>query len=145
MDPLTVPPSLDALAAVRAYVERAAAEAGLDPARAYRLVLGVDEIVANTLNHGYGAGAGDDGITVSARSAADELQIVVEDAAPPFDPRDQPIPAREQLAAAGDRREAGGLGLYLARTGVDRFDYERAEGRNRTTLAMTTKPERTEP
>jgi serine/threonine-protein kinase RsbW len=139
VDPLGIPADLDALPRVREYVEQAAADAGLDKNRAYRLVLGVDEVVTNTITHGYTeAPPADDGaaITVEARITPRELVVVIDDRAPPFDTSEVAPPSPEQLGAPADQRIPGGLGLYLARSGVDRFDYEWKDGHNRSILTM---------
>ena len=139
MEPLAVPASLDALPHVRDYIEHAVAEAGVDPDKGYRLVLGVDEVVTNTITHGYAnAPPPDDqaAITVVAEITPRELVVTIDDQAPPFDTRNQAAPTPEELAAPAADRTPGGLGLYLARTGVDRFEYNWIEGHNRTILTM---------
>jgi anti-sigma regulatory factor (Ser/Thr protein kinase) len=139
LDPLAVPVTLDSLTRVREYVEEAAVEAGLDEERAYRLTLAVDEVITNTITHGYPAQAPADSeavIIVSAATTPRELVITVDDEAPPFDPHTVPDPSQEELQSAPEERKVGGLGLYLARTNVDRFDYEWKEGHNRTILTV---------
>ena len=53
MKPITVPGTLASLSLIRDYARAAAAEAGLDKKRTYRLELAVDEIATNIVNHGY--------------------------------------------------------------------------------------------
>ena len=60
--------------------------------------------------------------------------MYLEDTAPPYDPRQQPLPG--SLDAPLEKRETGGLGIFLAFTGVDQYRYENFEGRNRSTFTM---------
>jgi serine/threonine-protein kinase RsbW len=62
----------------------------------------------------------------------EQVWVRIEDDAPAFDPRSHDPGPR--LAVEPTRREAGGLGLYLALRNVDAFTYDRVGGRNRNTL-----------
>jgi anti-sigma regulatory factor (Ser/Thr protein kinase) len=117
---------------VAKFVERLARHAGLTSRQTYRLRLAVDEITTNVAHHGYGDAEGV--IDLSGWMDNDRVWVRIEDDAPPFDPRQHdPSP---RLAAGPAQREAGGLGLFLARKGVDEFGYDRIRGRNRNTLVI---------
>jgi serine/threonine-protein kinase RsbW len=134
MESLTVRGTLEALGSVREYVMAAAAAAGLDRKATYRLILAVDEIATNAVVHGY-ADAGRQGdLELSAAIDTRSLSVTLEDSGPPFDPRRMPRP--DDLDLPLERRDIGGLGVYLALKGVDRFVYEYAGGRNRNTFVM---------
>ena len=134
MEPLTVPGTLDSLAAIREYVKAAAAAAGLDRKAAYRLRLAVDEIATNIATHGY-AEAGLEG-TVDLRADIEEkaLVIYVEDTGVTYDPRGCEPP--DDLDLPLEQRQMGGLGVFLAVRGVDKLLYERIGERNRHTLVV---------
>src|SRR5262249_61129225 len=66
------------------------------------------------------------------------LTICVEDTAMAFDPR-QNVPPSD-LDAALENRQMGGLGVFLAIEGVDRFDYEWVNNRNRNIFTMHRRP-----
>ena len=53
MNAVTFPGTLDALSSIRQYVKTAAEAAGLDHSAAYNLILAVDEIATNVIEHGY--------------------------------------------------------------------------------------------
>jgi serine/threonine-protein kinase RsbW len=134
MDPLTVPGTLDSLAAIAEYVKAASAAAGLDKKTSYRLRLAVDEIATNIITHGY-AEAGLVG-TVNLRAEIDEktLAISIEDTGMAYDPRQRKPP--DDLDLPLEQRQMGGLGVYLGIQNVDEFLYERVGHRNRNTLIM---------
>jgi anti-sigma regulatory factor (Ser/Thr protein kinase) len=137
MEPLTVPGTLDSLSAIGQYVLSAAAVAGLDKKPAYRLRLAVDEIATNIISHGYQE-ANREGV-LALHAVIDEatLTIFLEDSGAAYAP-DQ---ALEQISL--DRplaeRPIGGLGVYLAMQGVDKFLYERVGDHNRHTFVMNRK------
>lgn len=135
MQPLTVPATLDSLGAIGNYVMAAAAAAGLAKTAAYRLRLAVDEFATNIIVHGYG-GAGH-AKTIDLRAEIDDalLTIFLEDEGVAFDPRDMPPP--DDLHLPAEERKIGGLGVYLALEGIDRFHYERVGHRNRSILVMS--------
>jgi anti-sigma regulatory factor (Ser/Thr protein kinase) len=64
----------------------------------------------------------------------DTLNVYIEDTAPPYDPRQQPPPELSDVPL--EEREPGGLGIFLAFTGVDQYRYENFDGRNRSTFTM---------
>lgn len=134
MKPLIVPGKLDSLSAVGKYVLEAAAAAGLDKKAAYRLRLAVDEVATNIVTYGYEEAGLEGDITVRADINDHALTIALEDVARPFDPMLHESPDDFDLPL--EERKIGGLGIYLAINGVDKFTYERAGGQNRNTFVV---------
>lgn len=96
----------------------------------------MDELATNIVTHGYRGGEGR--ITVLGRAGAGRARIVLEDAAPEFDPVAGCLPPATDLPP--ERRRIGGLGIHLALTSVDEFGYVRREGRNISTLTVLAGP-----
>ncbi len=132
---LTVDGVLDSLQPIGEFVVRAALAAGLDRKPAYRLRLAVDEIATNVITHGYEAAGLSGELTVEAHLTDTALTVVLEDAARPFDPRTHRMPEAELEKPLRDRK-VGGLGVFLALAGVDGFDYQSAQGRNRSLFTV---------
>jgi anti-sigma regulatory factor (Ser/Thr protein kinase) len=108
-----------------------AREAALPADKAYWLRLATEELVTNVARHGY---RGRGPVWISGGVARDRVWVRIEDAAPTFDPSShtpRPQPMTRQCPEV-----AGGYGLLLAMRGVDRFHYERVDGRNRSTLSV---------
>jgi len=120
MEAKVFPGTLDSLEPVRGYVADAARAAGLDRGSIYRLCLAVDEIATNVVLHGYEEAGLSGDLVVEAAQEPDKLVIRLVDRGRPYDP-DQASPP-DLKSSLLDRQE-GGLGLFLARDGVDRFDY----------------------
>jgi len=140
MDTLVVPGTLDALSPIRERVNRASAAAGLSNDAAYQLSLAIDEIATNIVLHGYKENDRSGDIRVEITQTDTELIVVLEDTAPEYDPRNRKMPTDADLGKPLEEREIGGLGVYLALQGVNRFDYEWTNGRNRNIFAMTRGP-----
>lgn len=134
MNALTVPGDLESLRVIRAFVNEAAHEAGLDKRATYRLVLAVDEVATNIVTHGYQEAQAEGEIHVSVDSSSAALTIMLEDTAPRYDPTQAPEPS--DLDAPLEDRQLGGLGVYLVLQGVDKFSYEWLEGINRNSFTM---------
>lgn len=136
MDKLTLPAVLDSLAQLRRYTRDAAAGAGIGEERAYQLQLAVDEIATNIITYGYKDAGATAQIGIRGEITDDALVITLEDWAPAFDPRTRQMPDAEELSKPLEQRSIGGLGIYLAIEGVDRFDYRHEGGRNLNIFEM---------
>lgn len=136
LTPLTVPGELESLKAIREYVTGATSMAGLDKLLTNRLRLAVDEIVTNSIVHGYQESGQEGDIWIRARLEDDRLTVIVEDEGPYYDPTQHRIPSAEDLGQPLDTREIGGLGIYLAIRSIDEFRYERTATRNRNIFVV---------
>jgi len=134
MKPLTVPGQLESLSAIAQYVLEAATAAGLEKKAAYRLRLAVDEVATNIITYGYDEAGLEANITVHAEIDDRTLKVTLEDHAQPFDPLQHNEPADLELPL--EVRQIGGLGIYLAIRGVDKFIYEYVDGCNRNMFVM---------
>ena len=130
MEKLSLPAVLASLTDLRRYAKEAADGVGIDEARAYQLQLAVDEIATNIISYGYKDAGASMVISIAGEVTDDALVITLEDRAPAFDPPTMELPEKEDLAKPLDEREAGGLGIFFAIKGVDRFDYRREDDRN---------------
>ena len=102
------------LSVIRDFVEESATRLQAVPTAIPNLILAVDEMVTNVIEHGYGGQPGSIEIEISTRG--DALIIQLRDQAPPFDPTIVPPP---DLSIPFDERTPGGLGIYLTRKVMD--------------------------
>jgi serine/threonine-protein kinase RsbW len=136
VEKLLLPAELASLAELRRYVKEAAGGAGIDEARAYKLQLAVDEIATNIISYGYKDAGVPGVISIVGEIRDGALVITLEDHAQAFDPRTMRMPDAEDLAKPLEERAIGGLGIFLAIRGVDRFDYRRDGDRNVNTFEV---------
>lgn len=103
---------------------------GLKDEAAWPLQVALDEILSNIVRHsrpGLMAGA----IDITIESRGDEVEVIVTDDGPAFDPLQLPEP---DVSAPLEGRHPGGLGVHLVRKLMDRVEYVRTEERNRLTM-----------
>jgi serine/threonine-protein kinase RsbW len=132
--PITVAGNLDSLNAIRDYVQQAGNQAGLSEDSIYWLTLAVDEIATNIIIHGYQKNKQKGQLTLRTIISADKMTLFLEDTSPPYDPRQKQPPAN--LHASLEARDPGGLGIYLALSKLDSFEYESTNVRNHNIFVM---------
>jgi serine/threonine-protein kinase RsbW len=133
---LRIANAIGELTKVVAFVEGFGRDHAL-PARAVNdLNLCLDEILNNTIAHGYESAAPR---VISVSLSADDgyLEAEIEDDARPFDPRRSTPPDLPRDLAS---RKIGGLGLHFVNSLMDIVDYRWSDGYNRTTLKKRVKP-----
>jgi serine phosphatase RsbU (regulator of sigma subunit)/anti-sigma regulatory factor (Ser/Thr protein kinase) len=130
MDALTLPGNLDALSPIRDYVKAAADTAGLDHTATYNLLLAVDEIATNVVVHGYEEAGLQGDISIAAKNEENRLVIELLDHGKSYDPNLHQEPDDEGLLKELSDRPIGGLGIMLAKDGVDDLQYQSTELEN---------------
>ncbi len=121
------------LAEIRHFVEGSLNELKVDEAIQYGIVLAVDELVSNVLEHGYQGTAGP--VEISIKRADKDLIILLRDQAPPFNPL---TVAEPDVSVPLEKRQIGGLGVYLARHYLDHIEHRiTAQGGNELKLTKS--------
>lgn len=132
---VALPARTESLGQVHRFVDELASCAMLDEQRTYRLRLAAEEMATNILEHArFPVGTGTASFVLEGGVLPDLVWLRLVDSAEEFDPTAVPPPA--DLHEPLDRRKVGGLGIHLTRQMVDEFRYQRADGRNRTTLVV---------
>lgn len=131
MEPLTVSGTLDSLDHIAEYIAHAATAAGLDKKASYKLRLAVDEIATNVIVHGYQNAEQLGTLDLRAELDQNRLTVFLEDTSVAFDPLEKVELEASTIHQPIEARPIGGLGIYLAVRGVDKFIHERIGDRNR--------------
>jgi serine/threonine-protein kinase RsbW len=109
---------LENLSTIRDFVEDIATRLNVVPTAIPNIVLAVDEMVTNIIEHGYQGQPGS--IEIEVTTQDDALIIRLRDQASPFDPTTRPPP---DLSIPFDDRPPGGLGIYLTRKVMDDIQH----------------------
>ena len=117
------------LASLRDGLEQIGAELGIPGKPLMQLQVALDEIASNVINYGWPDG-GHHELRVRITGQQDRIEVEIVDDGREFDPRQAPAPEPQPAG----RRQPGGLGIHLVKQLVDRLDYERVDGRNRTVM-----------
>ena len=121
--------SIAELANLRDGLERIGAKLGVPGKPLMQLQVALDEVASNVIKYGWPDG-GNHELCVRITGQQDRIEVEIVDDGREFDPRQAPAP---ELQPAG-RRQPGGLGIHLVKQLVDRLEYERVDGRNRTVV-----------
>jgi len=117
---MVLPARTGVLERVAMMTESVAREAGFSRSEAERIVLAVDEVASNVIEHAYGPGSTE---TFELRlcTAGDALRIVIADYGQPFDFE---AASRKYDGQATPDQPVGGIGLFLVREVMDEVRYE---------------------
>ncbi len=124
MEERTFPGTLDSLEPIREYVTQAAKAAGLDRGATYNLCLAIDEIATNVVVHGYEEAGLQGDLEVDSAIEPNRLVVRLTDHGKPYDPGAHDVPDEVDLSLPLEDRPIGGLGILLARKGVDELEYD---------------------
>jgi anti-sigma regulatory factor (Ser/Thr protein kinase) len=102
----------------------------VDPACRTDVRLVLEELLVNTVRHGYPDGR-DGSIEIQLDIGSDMVRLELRDDAMPFDPLE---PEPPELPGDIAQRDIGGLGLHLARSIASEFHYARDEHGNRVVI-----------
>ncbi len=133
MEPLTLAANLEELDLLEDYLTEIGEKASLSKKTVYNLRLAVDELATNIIIHGYLENNTPEAIKISPDLVDDTLILCLEDNAPPFNSLETETP---DLDLPPEKRAIGGLGLYLAKSSVNDFRYERVGNCNRNILVV---------
>jgi serine/threonine-protein kinase RsbW len=126
---LTLRADLPELDRARRFLKDTLQSFRLDEEEFFKLELALVEICVNIIRYAYPGGGGT--ITVAVGSVPG-VCLEIRDSGRPFDPRLLPSPDLDDHMKEGRK---SGLGVYLARSLVDDFDYRREGGENIVTLS----------
>jgi anti-sigma regulatory factor (Ser/Thr protein kinase) len=108
-------------------LERIGAELGVPGKPLMQLQVALDEIASNVIKYSWPDG-GNHELCVRITGQQDRIEVEIVDDGREFDPRQAPP------SQPAGRRRPGGLGIHMVKQLVDRLDYERVGGRNRTVM-----------
>ncbi|MDQ1301263.1 MAG: hypothetical protein QG637_1184 [Chloroflexota bacterium] len=100
------------------FIEAACAQANIDPAARFDILMAVDEACSNVFEHAYCCQAG--AVALSFETRDGDLVIIVRDHGQAFNPAGVPAP---DMRLSLEERPIGGLGLHLMRRLMDDVSF----------------------
>jgi len=134
MESFTITAELSEIDKARGFLRNALQSLKLSEEEFFKIDLALVEMCTNIILYAYPGKKGE----ISLRLWEDGSRIFLEirDTGIPFNPSQTKKPDIDDIIRAGQK---GGLGIYLSRTFMDGFDYERREGQNVLTLSKKIK------
>ncbi len=108
------------LAVIADFVTAVAEKLGLDEDETFALQMAVDEACSNVMEHAY-RGRSDGEVSLRVEAVDDHVVVTIRDQGEPFDPQSVPRP---DICAPLQKRQNGGLGLYLMEKLMDSVEWE---------------------
>ena len=128
---LLVPGSQEGIRQAAERFDAFSAEHGLSKGEVWPFQVALDETLSNIIGHGLRGRAPGAQIEIELRLHDREIEMLIVDDAPPFNPLEAQEPNTEQPL---EEREVGGLGIALVRKLMEVVEYERLGDRNRLRL-----------
>ena len=128
---LCFPPQVSEIRHLIDWVEACCGAEQIADQVSFRLALAVEEAVTNVIGHAFAGVPPPHLVTVRLDLTPQLFSAEVIDNGRPFDPTTVAPP---DLSLPVEQRAAGGLGIYLMRSMVDRLHYRRSGGKNRLRL-----------
>lgn len=124
------------LAEAASFAHRFCTRHRIDRSLELKLALVLEELIANTVEHGFGVDS-DAPIRVALRASdAGGVSVLYEDTAPRFDPLAHDAGTPAGVDDPFDARPLGGLGIHLVGRLVTDARYAYEDGRNRLWLTL---------
>lgn len=130
MEKIVLPAKLENLESMLEFINKGATDLGFDNKKINQIRLASEEALVNIINYAYPGKEGDIEITCASKEGK-ELELKIVDWGIPFNPLTMPEP---DITIPLEKRETGGLGVYMIRKIMDEVDYERRQDRNILTL-----------
>lgn len=128
---VVIPNTAGGVRAAAQGLERFSSARGLPAAAVWPVQVALDEVLSNTVRHGYAESNPERQIEIVFDLRGGVLEVTVVDDAAPFNPLEAAPPS---LDGPLEERSPGGLGIHLVRKLMDEVRYERAHERNRLVL-----------
>jgi len=124
---LVIPNKTRYLASVREAVSDVVRESAFPDKDMHRIILAVDEAVANIMEHAFESADGESELSINLVLDADatKFEVVIHDSGKEFDPSVIEAPDIAEHVAAGRRN---GLGIFLMRQIMDEVKYTFVQG-----------------
>ena len=128
---LEVEASIDNLPAVQSFVEERMASAGSSPKAQMQIAIAVEEIFVNIAHYAYAPERGRASVRVEVSEDPVVVSITFMDHGMPYDPLAKEDP---DVTLPAERRDIGGLGIFMTKKTMDDVAYEYRNGQNILTL-----------
>ena len=127
MKTLTVPAVIAHLPQVMDFIHQQLADTACPPDTILHIDLAVEEMFVNIASYAYGQETGPVRIDYEQSAAPAYIEITITDQGLPFDPLSK---SDTDTTLPAEKRNIGGLGIFLTKKVMDSVDYERRNNEN---------------
>ena len=131
MKELQVDATLENLEVVQNFVSGVLEENDCPMKAQIQIEVAVEELYVNIAHYAYGEGCGSAVIQVEISGEPKTAHITFIDSGTPYDPLAKADP---DVSLSAEKREIGGLGIFIVKKSMDDMQYEYKDGQNRLTI-----------
>ena len=131
MNELTLDATVENLDKVLAFVDKFLEGMDCPPKTQMQIDVAVEELFVNIAHYAYTPNQGQATIRIEAEADPTAVSITLMDRGIPYDPLAKDDP---DVSLSADKREIGGLGIFMTKKSMDEILYEYKDGRNILTL-----------
>ena len=124
---ITLPAMVESITVVTAFLEQELEAAGCPEKNKIQVCIAADEIVTNIAMYAYPEGGGDMTVSFAFDGENRMAEITFTDSGIPFDPMKKEDP---DVTLSAEKRQIGGLGIFLVKKSMDEVTYRRSDGKN---------------
>ena len=124
---LTIDAEVKNLPEVKAFIDGKLEETGCPEEKKKEIDLAVEEIFVNIANYAYAPERGKATVKTELQMAPRRIHITFSDQGRKYDPLSRKDP---DVSLPAEKREIGGLGVFLAKKSMDEITYEYKDGKN---------------
>ena len=131
MSVLNIDAEVSNLDKVLAFVDEKLESYGCLPKTQMQIDIAVEEIFVNIASYAYNPEKGSAAISVETQEDPLAVIITFTDGGVPYDPLKKPDP---DVTLSAEKRQIGGLGIYMVKKSMDNVTYEYKDGKNILTI-----------
>lgn len=131
MKTLNTKAKVDNLDEVISFIDAELEKAGCNMKTQMQINIAVEELFVNVSNYAYNQGIGDISISIAVHADPEMAEIILSDSGIPYDPLSKEDP---DVGLPAEKREIGGLGIFMVKKTMDMMTYERRDGKNVVTI-----------
>ena len=128
---LVVQATLDNFTKVRDFIDEQLEMHGCRMKQQLQIAVAVEELFVNIANYAYTKGLGDASIGIDFEESPKAVTIVFKDHGIPYNPLAKSDP---DISLPADKRQIGGLGIFMVKKSMDDLSYEYKDGQNIMTI-----------
>ena len=128
---LTLPAKVESITAAVAFLEQELEALGCPEKQKMQISVATDEIVTNIAMYAYAPGSGELTVCFAFDEEHRAAEITFIDEGIPFDPLKKEDP---DVTLSAEKRQIGGLGIFLVKKTMDGMEYRRENGCNILTI-----------
>ncbi len=131
MAELTIEAKIENLRDVMAFAEEELEKADCTMKAMMSINVALEEMFVNISHYAYGEGVGTVTIDISVQEPQGIAVVRLVDSGVPFDPLAKADP---DVTLSAEKRQIGGLGIFMVKSSMDHVAYERRDGKNIFTM-----------